>query len=258
MLTEYEEKRLEYNLSVNDLNKYKKDYETKRIEVTKRKFNSIVKEKEQKIDELKKVMDDFFLEHQEEISFNMLKAQLDIPDEYDFYNTDISKSDDGKFFVTKKTKDEIISEFDDLKVKVQKRHDEKVITSIIYNDLNRCLDIYQTKILNKWSSLSKRKFVEVEEAKIISKSNKTKKNKKADENWFFVRIMLPVIIIDIICALFMLFTGAECSIGSSEILSAALCSFNVFSHLVVMFVTPIVIIYLLIRGIKLSKNRKKK
>lgn len=258
MLTEYEEKRLEYNLSVNDLNKYKKDYETKRIEVTKRKFNSIVKEKEQKINELKKDMDVFFLEHQEEIAFNMLKAQLDITDEYDFYNIDISKNDDGKFFVAKKTKDEIISEFDDLKLKVQKRYDEKIITSIIYNDLNRCLDIYQNKILNKWSSLSKRKFVDVEEAKIISKNNKANKKKKADENWFFVRVMLPVIIIDIICALFMLFTGAECSIGSSEALSAALCSFSVFSHLVVIFITPIVIIYLLIRGIKLSKNRKKK
>ncbi len=256
MLTEYEEKRLEYNLSVNDLNKYKKDYETKRIEVTKRKFNSTVKEKEQKISELKKLMDDFFVEHQEEIAFSMLKAQLEITDEYEFYNNDISKSDDGKFFVTKKTKEEIINEFDNLKVKVQKRYDEKIITSIIYNDLNRCLDIYQSKILNKWSSLSKRKFVEVEEAKEISKSNN--KKKKADENWFFVRVMLPVIIIDIICALFMLFTGAECSIGSSEALSAALCSFTVFSNLVVIFITPIVIIYLLVRGIKLSKNRKKK
>ena len=175
---------------------------------------------------------------------------------YEFYNNDISKSDDGKFFVTKKTKEEIINEFDNLKVKVQKRYDEKIITSIIYNDLNRCLDIYQSKILNKWSSLSKRKFVEVEEAKEISKSNN--KKKKADENWFFVRVMLPVIIIDIICALFMLFTEAECSIGSSEALSAALCSFTVFSNLVVIFITPIVIIYLLVRGIKLSKNRKKK
>lgn len=257
MLAEYEEKRLEYNLSVNDLNRYKKDFETKRIEVTKRKFNSIVKEKEQKITELKKVMDDFFLEHQDEIAFSMVKAQLEITDEYEFYNTDISKSDDGKFFILKKTKEEIISEFADLKDKVQKRYDEKLITSIIYNDLNRCLDIYQTKILSKWSSLSKKKFVEVEEAKEISKNNNTKK-KKADENWFFVRIMLPVIIIDIICALFMLFIGGECSIGSSEALSAALCSFTVFSNLVVIFITPIVIIYLLVRGIKLSKSRKKK
>lgn len=258
MLTEYEEKRLEYNLAVNDLNRYKNDYETKRIEVTKRKFNSLVKEKEQKITELKDILDNFFADHQEEIVISMLKEYLNISSEYEFYNDEVLKDENGKYFIEKKTKDIILNEIDSLRNKIQKRYDDKVITSIIYNDLNRCLDLYQEKILNKWSSLSKKKFVEVEEAKVIAKNNKTNKKKKTDENWLFVRVMLPIIIIDIICALFILFMGAECSVGSSEALSIALCTFMVFSHMVVIFVTPIVVIYLLVRSVKFLKNRKKK
>ena len=65
MLTKYEEKRLEYNLALNELNKLKKDFENKRIELTKKKFNTMVKEKEEKIDLLKKDMDSFFIENQD-------------------------------------------------------------------------------------------------------------------------------------------------------------------------------------------------
>ncbi len=257
MLTDYEEKRLEYNLAFNDLNKFKKDYDNKRIEMTKRKFNSLVKEKEQKVNELKEDMDKFFDENKQGIIVPMLKNYLNIEDDYNFYNDEVIKNEDEKFFVSKKTKDDIIGEFKVLSEKVQKRYDDKIITLVIYNDLNRCLDIYQDEIISKWSSLSKKKFVEVEEAKNISKNNSTK-NKKADENWFFVRIMLPIIIIDIICAIFMLFNGRKCEIGSSEALSAFLCSFTVVSNLVVTFITPIVVIYLLVKGIKVFGSRKNK
>lgn len=257
MLTEYEEKRLEYNLAFNELNKFKKDYDNQRIEMTKRKFNSLVKEKEQKVNELKENMDKFFEENKQNIVFPLLKNYLSIDDDYNFYNSEVNKSEDDKYFINKKSKDEIISEFEILREKIQKRHDDKIITVVIYNDLNRCLDIYQEEIINKWGSLSKKKFVEVEEAKNISKNNNIK-NKKADENWFFVRIMLPIIIIDIICAIFMLFNGKECEIGSSEALSAFLCSFTVVSNLVVIFITPIVALYLLVKGIKVLQARKSK
>lgn len=255
MLTEYEEKRLEYNLALNELNKLKKDYENKRIEMTKKNFNSVVKEKEKKVLELKQVVDDFFSAHQDEIVLNMLKNNLNISDDYEFYNSDISKDESGSVFVLKKTKDEIINEFAQLHNKVQKRYEDKVITTIIYNDVNRCLDLYQDKVISKWSSLSKKKVLDVEQTKEIVKNNQTK---KTDENWFFVRVMLPIIIIDIICAIFMLFNGAECEIGSSEALSAFLCSFTVVSNLVVIFVTPVVVIYLLVKGVKVIQNRKKK
>lgn len=257
MLAAYEEKRLEYNLALNDLNKFKKDYDNKRIEMTKRQFNTTIKEKEQKVNELKESMDKFFDENMQDIVFSMLKNYLSIDDDYNFYNSEVNKGEDGKYFINKKSKDEIISEFEILREKIQKNYDEKYITSIIYNDLNRCLDIYQEETINKWGSLSKKKFVEVEEAKSISKNN-NKKNKKADENWFFVRIMLPIIIIDIICAIFMLFNGKECEIGSSEALSAFLCSFTVVSNLVVIFITPVVVIYLLVKGIKVLESRKSK
>ena len=82
MLTKYEEKRLEYNLALNELNKLKKDFENKRIELTKKKFNTMVKEKEEKIDLLKKDMDSFFIENQDEIVISMLKNSLNIKDEY--------------------------------------------------------------------------------------------------------------------------------------------------------------------------------
>lgn len=255
MLTEYEEKRLEYNLALNELNKLKKDYENKRIEMTKKNFNSVVKEKEKKVLELKQVVDDFFSAHQDEIVLNMLKNNLNISDDYEFYNSDISKDESGSVFVLKKTKDEIVNEFVQLHSKVQKRYDDKVITTIIYNDLNRCLDLYQDKVISKWSSLSKKKVLDVEQTKEIVKNKQTK---RTDENWFFVRVMLPIIIIDIICAIFMLFNGAECEIGSSEALSAFLCSFTVVSNLVVIFVTPVVVIYLLVKGVKVIQNRKKK
>lgn len=257
MLADYEEKRLEYNLAFNDLNKFKKDYDSKRIEMPKRKFNSEVKEKEQKVNELKESMDKFFEENKQNIVFPMLKNYLSLENDYNFYNSEVNKSEDGKYFINKKSKEEIVSEFQALREKIQKRHDDKIITLVIYNDLNRCLDIYQEEIINKWGSLSKKKFVEVEEAKNISKNNLTK-NKKADENWFFVRIMLPIIIIDIICAIFMLFNGRECEIGSSEALSAFLCSFTVVSNLVVIFITPIVVLYLLVKGIKILQTRKSK
>ena len=255
MLTEYEEKRLEYNLALNELNKLKKDYENKRIEMNKKNFNSVVKEKEKKVLELKQVVDDFFSAHQDEIVLNMLKNNLNISDDYEFYNSDISKDESGSVFVLKKTKDEIVNEFVQLHSKVQKRYDDKVITTIIYNDLNRCLDLYQDKVISKWSSLSKKKVLDVEQTKEIVKNKQTK---RTDENWFFVRVMLPIIIIDIICAIFMLFNGAECEIGSSEALSAFLCSFTVVSNLVVIFVTPVVVIYLLVKGVKVIQNRKKK
>ena len=257
MLNEYEEKRLEYNLALNELNKYKKDYETKRIELTAKKYNSSVKEKEEKIEALKKDMNDFFAAHQDEISIEMLKNNLSINDEFDFYHTDISKDDDGKFFLTKKTKEEIIAEIDLLRNKVQKRYDDKVITSIIYDDLNRCLDIYQKNILNKWTSLSKNKVVEEQEIKKIAKENKNVKKVKSD-NWVFFRIMLPMIILDVICLLCMLFTGGECEIGSSEALSAAICSFTISARIISIFLTPIVLIYVVVKGIDILKEKKKK
>ena len=95
----------------------------------------------------------------------------------------------------------------------------------------------------------------IDEAKTVSK---LKKNKIQDENWFFVRIMMPIIIIDILCALFVLFTGTECQIGSSDALSGFLCSFTVVSDLVLIFVTPIVLIYLIVKGIQVLYNRKRK
>ena len=44
MLTKYEEKRLEYNLALNELNKFKKDFENKRIELTRSEERRVGKE----------------------------------------------------------------------------------------------------------------------------------------------------------------------------------------------------------------------
>lgn len=255
MLTKYEEKRLEYNLALNELNKFKKDFENKRIELTKKKFNTMVKEKEEKIALLKKDMDSFFIENQDEIVISMLKNSLNIKDEYEFYSDKTKNSESGEIFINKKTSEEIEDEFNELKNKIEKRVNDKIITSIVYNDLNRCLDIYKKIILDKLDNLPDKKFLSIDESKTVSK---LKKNKIQDENWFFVRIMMPIIIIDILCALFVLFTGTECQIGSSDALSGFLCSFTVVSDLVLIFVTPIVLIYLIVKGIQVLYNRKRK
>ena len=253
MLNEYESKRLEYNLAFNNLNKFKKDFENKRIELTKRKFDSEVKKQEKNIEELKKIMDEFFEQNKDEISFNMLKNQLEISDDYNFYNEELVL-EDGKNYLYKKTKDDILFDMNCLKEKVQKRYDNKFITLIIYNDLNRCIDIYSENLLNKWKTMDKKKFISVEQQKEIKKKNNVKKN---DKNMMFFRLILPLSFFDLICLLFILIRRGECFVGSSETLSAVLCAFMVMSQMVAIVLTPILIIYYIARGISLLKKKKK-
>lgn len=253
MLNEYESKRLEYNLALNNLNKFKKDFENKRIELTKRKFDSEVKKQEKNIEELKKIMDEFFEQNKDEIAFNMLKNQLEISDDYNFYNEELVL-EDGKNYLYKKTKDDILFDMNCLKEKVQKRYDNKFITLIIYNDLNRCIDIYSENLLNKWKTKDKKKFVSIEEQKEFKKKNNVKKNEK---NMLFFRLILPLSFFDLICLLFILIRQGECFVGSSETLSAVLCAFMVMSQMVAIVLTPILIIYYIARGISLLKKKKK-
>lgn len=253
MLNEYESKRLEYNLALNNLNKFKKDFENKRIELTKRKFDSEVKKQEKNIEELKKIMDDFFEQNKDEIAFNMLKNQLEITDDYNFYNEELVL-EDGKNYLYKKTKDEVLSDMNCLKEKVQKRYDNKFITLIIYNDLNMCIDIYSENLLNKLKTKDKKKFISVEEQKEIKKKNNVKKNEK---NMLFFRLILPLSFFDLICLLFILIRRGECFVGSSETLSAVLCAFMVMSQMVAIVLTPILVIYYIVKGIDLLTKKKK-
>ena len=253
MLNEYESKRLEYNLALNNLNKFKKDFENKRIELTKRKFDSEVKKQEKNIEELKKIMDDFFEQNKDEISFNMLKNQLEITEDYNFYNEELVL-EDGKNYIYKKTKDDILFDMNCLKEKVQKRYDNKFITLIIYNDLNRCIDIYSENLLNKWKTKDKKKFVSIEEQKVIKKKNSIKKKEK---NTVFFRVILPLSFLDLICLLFILIRHGECFVGSSETLSAVLCAFMVMSKMITIVLTPILVIYYIVKGVSLLTKKKK-
>lgn len=253
MLEEYERKRLDYHLAVNELNKFRNDFEKERLKITKRKYNSDVKKMESNIDVLKSSLDDYFEQNKDVIVDMMLNKYLDIDSEYNYYAEEIVKSDNGENFVYKKEKEEIIDEINELREKVQKRYDNKVITSIIFNDLNRCLDLYQGKVLNKWKTIEKKRMVSVEEFKV-----QKKKLKNSDENVLFIRLILPLTILDVICILFILINGNGCEIGSSEVWSGVLCSFAVMSNLIVIFLTPILGLYFIVKGIKvLSKKNKK-
>jgi len=255
VLTKYEEKRLEYNLCLNELKKFKNDFENNRLELTKKKFDLLIKEKEKQIDQLKQDMDNFFLENKDEIVVTMLKKNLNIEPEYEFYCEKIF-DDSNKIFVNKKTTNDVESEFNLLKNKIQKKYENKVITSIIYNDLNKCLNIYQKMILDKLANLPDKKFLDKDVAK-TRKDTKVKGKKVLDKNWFFMKIMLPIIVLYILCLLFIIFTGTECQMFSSSFLSNFLCSFTVVSDLVLIFLTPILLIYLIVKAIKFLCNLRK-
>lgn len=253
MLKEYERKRLDYHLALNELNKFKNDYEKERIKITKRKYNADIKKMESNIDSLKISLDDYFEQNKDIIVELMLKENLGIDLEYNYYSDEIVKNENGENFVYKKSKEDIIDEIDELREKVQKRYDNKVITSIIFNDLSRCLDLYQEKVLNKWKTIEKKRLVSVEEIKIQKKNVKN-----SDENVLFIRLIMPLTILDIICTLFMLINGGGCEIGSSEMWSGVLCSFAVMSNLVVIFLTPILVLYFIVKGVKILSKKNKK
>ena len=113
-------------------------------------------------------------------------------------------------------------------------------------------DLYQEKVLNKWKTVEKKRLVSVEEIKIQKKNVKN-----SDENVLFIRLIMPLTILDIICALFMLINGGGCEIGSSEMWSGVLCSFAVMSNLVVIFLTPILILYFIVKGVKILEELTK-
>ncbi len=253
MLKEYEAKRLEYNLALNELNKFKKDYENKIVEMTKHKFDTELKKQQDNLDKLKTELDDIFDKNKEEIAKEMLSEQLDISFDYNFYSDEIIE-EDGKSFVCKKNKDDILKDIDLLKDKVQKRYDNKYITKIIYDDLNKCLDIYKNFLLKKMKDLDDKKIISLAEKKEIIK---VKKDKNATSNEIFKRLVLPLTVLDIICFLFIFIRGGECSIGSSETMSMVLCSFMIMARLMSLCLTPILIICFIIKGINMLSRKKR-
>lgn len=251
MLNEYQTKRMEYHLYLNDLNKYKKDYELKKIDVSSKKFNSECKKRKENIEKLKLDLDNYFEANKDIIVKEMLNKYLNVEEDFDFYDNDKFVVEEDKKYILKKSREEIIADIDLYREKASKKLDDKIFTSVIYDDLMRCLVCYQDNILSKWKVADKKILVSNKE-----KLNKNVK-KKHDENFFFVRVMMPMIILDIICIFYMLIKGGECELGSNYALSGILCSFMVVSRIFIVFATPIILIYLLVVLIHVCKKKRK-
>ena len=254
MLEEYKRKRLEYNLAVNKLNKLNKDFNNKILSITKKEYEVEVKKSDKEISQLKSAMEEYFNNNEEQISEAMLKENSIVVYNYNFYLETIINDEAGKPYQLKKNHDQVNDDYLELRNKIQKKYDNKIITSIIFNDLNRCLDCYQKNILNKWKTLEKKKYLSIEEKKEILKK---KKQSIKSENLLFKKLILPLIVIDIISLLFVIFTGTECRISDSESLFAFLCALTIIADLFLIFITPVIIIYLIVVLFKFLKYRKK-
>ena len=248
MKQEYESKRMQYNLLVNEIKTMEEKH--KKNPDDDKDYEKNIKEKQKEEKTLKEEMDKIFNENKLEISKEMLLDNKLIDEEFDYYQNEIEK-EENKNIKNKKTKTEIKEEIKKVKEKLEKRKGNNVITEIVYKDLEKCLKIYEEDILNNYDSIEEKKILSTTEVKKI----KVKTKKKTT---LFKGLIIPLTVLDTILLIYSIIVHGECILVKSEQISGILCSFTILSLFFTRIITPILLVYYIVMAVKKAKKKVKK
>ncbi len=248
MKQEYEIKRMQYNLLANEIKTMEEKH--KKINEEDNDYEKKIKEKKDKEKELKQELEKIFDDNKIEISKEMLLDNKLIEEEFDYYKKDIEK-EENKNIKLRKTKEEIKNEINKIKEKIEKRKENNIITDIVYNDLEKCLKIYEENILDNYDKIEEKKVLSTTELKQIKVNLKKKTT-------LFKGLIIPLTILDIILLIYSIIVHGECILVKSETISGILCSFTILSLFFTRIITPILLVYYIVMIIKKLKKKAKK
>lgn len=247
MKQEYEAKRMQYNLLVNELKTLKERHEKKIDNISEDEYKKTLKENEKKEKELKEEVEKIFNENKVIISKEILVENNLVEKEYDYYQDEVIREDD-KTFKRIKEKSEIEKDFEEVQKKIENRKENNVIPELMYNELTKCLGIYKKEIIDNYDLIKKEKYVTSKDIKNIKKSKEKKKVSS------FMGLFLPLTLLDIVLIIYSLVINGECKIEISQFF----CSITILSFFYTRVITPVLIIYYIIMIINKYKKKVKK